>query len=794
MFEKKPAVRSGALVALGISLSLSCAPAAPGDTIAPAAQPGGDDPYRAELGGAGEARFQHAAQGFEATIDGAGLRLAPSSHGRWALSLSPGALGCEGRDALRPDRGTVEIAGDRVTIARGDLREWYVNGPRGLEQGFSLSRAPACAGIKVLALDVGGNTRPAITDGDRGQAAAFVAADGRTAAHYTGLAVTDATGRRLRAWMSASDHAISLHVDDAGAVYPVVIDPLIWVKQQKLGPQAGSTKVHFGHAVAIDGDTAIVGAPFDEVGGIPNRGSAYIFVRSAGVWTPEVKLTALESAGIATFGFSVAIEGDTALIGAPYETIGANEFQGAAYVFTRANGVWAEQQRITAAEGTTNDQLGSAVALSGDTAIAGSLYHEVGQGAAYVFTRTNGTWTEQQELTAPDGAHNDFFGASLALDGDTALVSAYNDDIDADVDRGSVYFFTRANGTWGKGERLTASDGKAGDRFGFSVALDGDTALIGASFDDVGGSAKQGSAYLFTRSGQVWTEGQHLTASDGTAGDQFGGSVALSGDAALVGASLVDLGGNEDLGAAYVFRLGNGAWTEEQRLIAGDGTFQDRFGMSVALSAGTALIGAPFADIGVDAQQGTAYVFVVPLANGATCDGDAACGSGHCADGVCCDTACGGGDPGDCQACSAAAGAATDGLCAPVAAGVTCRAAASECDVAESCDGQGVACPADQLAQDGAACPGGTCQGGTCEAGTTSTGATSSGTASTGAGGASASSSAGSGGDAPGSSGGCGCRVSSDTTRGGWALLAASLGMLLPSRRRARRARAATRG
>ncbi|MBN1976554.1 MAG: FG-GAP repeat protein, partial [Anaerolineae bacterium] len=219
-----------------------------------------------------------------------------------------------------------------------------------------------------------------------------------------------------------------------------------WTEQAKLTASDGAAEDHFGNSVALSGNTALVGAPYDEVGANYAQGSAYVFTRSGAAWTQQVKLTASDGAASEQFGASVALAGDTALVGAYGDGVGANDGQGSAYVFTRSGTAWAQQAKLTASDGAEWDQFGISVALSGDadTALVGAYYDGVGandgQGSAYVFTRSGTTWTQQAHLTAADGATNDHFGDSAALSGDTALVGAFSDDVGANVDQGSAYF------------------------------------------------------------------------------------------------------------------------------------------------------------------------------------------------------------------------------------------------------------------------------------------------------------------------------------------------------------------
>jgi hypothetical protein len=218
-----------------------------------------------------------------------------------------------------------------------------------------------------------------------------------------------------------------------------------------------------------------------------------------------------------------------------------------------------EVAKLFAADGGEGDQFGYSVAVSGDTALIGVRFDDdavngVDSGSVYVFTRSGTTWTQQAKLTASDGAAVDSFGYSVALAGDTVLIGARFDDDDVKgVDSGSVYVFTRSGSKWSQQAKLTA-DGGAGDWFGYTVALSGDTAIIGAHSNDGANGVDSGSAYVFTRSGTAWSQKSKLTAADGKAGDQFGGKLAVPGDTVVVGARLVDdVVFGVDSGAVYIF-------------------------------------------------------------------------------------------------------------------------------------------------------------------------------------------------------------------------------------------------
>jgi hypothetical protein len=345
--------------------------------------------------------------------------------------------------------------------------------------------------------------------------------------------------------------------------------------EQKVTALDGAGFDHFGNSVALSGNTALVGAFWDDLGGNTDQGSVYVFVRSGATWVLQQKLTASDGATGDWFGASVALDGDTALVGAENDGIGANKYQGSAYVFVRSGTVWTQQAKLTALDAEANDYFGASVALSGNTALVGAIHDDVGthvdQGSATVFVRSGTAWKQQAQLTAPDGGVEEFFSISVALSDDTALVGVACDDIGGKNEQGSAYVFVRSGTTWSKQALLTAPDGAAADFFGISVALSGDTALVGADYGQVGGNAAQGSAYVFTRSGIAWSLQQKLTASDGAANDHFGVSVALDGGTALVGAPMDRVGANTNQGSAYVFTRSGTAWTQQARLTASDG-------------------------------------------------------------------------------------------------------------------------------------------------------------------------------------------------------------------------------
>jgi len=265
----------------------------------------------------------------------------------------------------------------------------------------------------------------------------------------------------------------------------------------------------------------------------------------------QTKLTAADGAAEDEFGVSVGLDGDRALIGA-YGDADNGILSGSAYIFEKQGGVWVQTAKLTAGDGAASNYFGCSVGLDGDRALIGAYGDDDNgflSGSAYVFEKQGAVWVQTGKLTASDGAEWGFFGYSVGLDADRALIGAFGDDDDS----GSAYVFEKQGGVWVQTAKLTADDGAAYDYFGVSVGLDGDRALIGALLDDDNGYYS-GSAYVFEKQGDLWVQTAKLTAADGAAYDSFGYSVGLDADRALVGAYGDDDSG-DDSGSAYVFDL-----------------------------------------------------------------------------------------------------------------------------------------------------------------------------------------------------------------------------------------------
>lgn len=380
----------------------------------------------------------------------------------------------------------------------------------------------------------------------------------------------------------------------------------------------GAADDRFAGAVAIDGDTAIVGAAYNDPSGFTNAGAAYVFVRSGDEWVEQAKLTAPDAGTSNFFGCAVAVDGDTAVVGAFWNSHSGFTGAGAAYVFTRSDGFWSQQAKLTASDPDTADQFGYAVALDGDTAVIGAPLddHAGGSnaGSVYVFTRSGPgeSWTQQTRLSAADADADDRFGDRVALDGDTALIGARFDEHAVGANAGSAYVFVGAGTSWTQQAKLIAPDAEAADNFGGALALEGDTAVIGASTDDHSGRTNAGSAYVFTRAGGAWGEAVKLTASDAEDYDAFGSAVCIREDAILIGAPHDSHAGAGTAGSVYVFTRcgppGAPGWLEQVRLAASDAGTGDSFGSALALDRDVAVLGSHLADVGGAADAGAAYL------------------------------------------------------------------------------------------------------------------------------------------------------------------------------------------
>jgi hypothetical protein len=401
---------------------------------------------------------------------------------------------------------------------------------------------------------------------------------------------------------------------DSGAAYVFVRQNGAWALQAYLKASNTGAGDRFGSAVAISGDTIVVGAPQEDSNGptqsnnsASNAGAAYVFFRSNGVWSQQGYLKASNPGSIDLFGSSVAISGDAIVVGSPQESssgkgIGGDQTDntasaaGAAYVYRRYGETWNQESYVKASNTAANFKFGTAVGISGDTLVIGSIGENSGatgvdgnqadtsqfqDGAAYVFTRNAGLWSQQAYLKASNVTTYDQFGGSVAISGNTIVIGCFGESspstgVNGDQSNtgspnaGAAYVFRRTGSKWGQEAFLKASNTGAGDFFGSPVGIAGDTIVVAAYGEDGGsagvngvnsdGTSSAGAVYVFARQGTTWSQQAYLKASNPGASDYFGSYAAVSGDTVVASATMED-GANDgatDSGAAYVFEVNQG--------------------------------------------------------------------------------------------------------------------------------------------------------------------------------------------------------------------------------------------
>jgi hypothetical protein len=550
----------------------------------------------------------------------------------WSMALQGYGYGV----AVKPAQAVVPEANlNRVEYRRGALTEWYINGPMGLEQGFTLSDPPAGNHGEALTLMVGIQGDLTASVDEDGKGLTLNDAHGQARLRYRGLTATDATGKELRSWIEVRSNQMFLRVEDAGARYPVVIDP--FVQLAELTASDGAAGDEFGISVSLSGNTAIVGAQDATIGSNSQQGAAYIFIEPAGGWTTTANFTAklTASGGLAgdNFGSATAISGNTVVIGACSQSGVCNNGPGKVYIFVKPSSGWVTTSRfkaeLTASDGVATDGFGGTVGISGNTVVVGSPQSNgttaTGPGKAYVFVKPTSGWanmSETAELNASGAQIGD--GAaevSVANNGAIAFVGAPGTTVGSKAGQGAAYIFLRPASGWKTTSkfkaRLIASNGAAGDAFGFcqagSVCISSDGKTVVAGAPQISGGP--GKAYVFVEPATGWASTSaytaQLTASNGVTGDLFGWSVSVSsnGGTAAIGA----LGVNSATGAVYVFAKPSSGWRTtshfNSELIPSDGVSGDVFGFSSSLSGSDVLVGALNHPFGANPGPGTTYVF-----------------------------------------------------------------------------------------------------------------------------------------------------------------------------------------
>lgn len=525
----------------------------------------------------GKYQFSTPQHGLATSFDGNGMEVS-SGEATWQLALK--SYGNEGhpKDLKLHD---LHATSNRVEYNYGRLHEWFVNGPLGLEQGFMIA-GPDQGRISSerkqkhpflnVALSMKGNLTPILDREGRGLT--LFDDKGQRVFSYGSLYAYDSTGRDLLACMRLRQGQLILSVDTTGASYPVVIDPLVQLAH--LSASDGKTGDYFGSSVAVGDNVVVVGAPLAYVGANQQQGRAYVFSKSPSGWanmTETAELTPSDGESFSYFGVSVAISGRVIVVGANGAPAGGAH-PGAAYVFVEPATGW--RNTTETAKLSVQDELGGdfgvSVAISGPTIVCGAIEDGSEAGAAYVFVKPTTGWKSTTSATAQlralDGVPNDFLGQSVAIDGDTIVVGAdwATFTQGQGAGRGAAYVFVKPEAGWSsvsQTAKLTGSDTFADDLFGISVSISKDTIVVGEA-----SNTTPGTAYIFVEPSGGWaqlaggstTETAKLTAPDGVVRDGFGDSVAVYNRDILVGAPGVNVNSNQEQGAAYFFTKPNSGW------------------------------------------------------------------------------------------------------------------------------------------------------------------------------------------------------------------------------------------
>ncbi len=493
---------------------------------------------------------------------------------------------------VRPSAGS-----NRVEYRRGALTEWYVNGPLGLEQGFTLSRRPGKANGQPLriAMDLSGDLSAAT----EGSGMKLTRNNGVTVLRYAGLTARDANGKELTASLVIEPKKLLLEIDDSAACYPVTIDPTI--QNFTLTASNVENGDEFGISVAIDGNTVVVGT---SVVGPMQEGAAYVFVKPANGWrnmTQTAALTSSDEQNGDSFGNSVAVSGNSIVVGAARATVNGNNQQGAAYVFVKPTNGWTnmtETAKLTPSDGAPFAYFGTAIAIRGNTVVVGSPSSNsvnAGPGTAYVFVEPVNGWidmTQTAELAASDGTTFDDFGYAVSVSSSTIIVGGGQCSSGCP---GTAYIFQEPANGWvdmTETAELTASNVTGPSAFASSVSISGDTAVVGDPFPD---QVSGGAVYVFVEPSGGWINmNQTAELTDGDTGSYacFGNSVSITGDVILAGDECI----KAYTGAAYLFLKPAGGWQNSSHFalkLSVPFRYQtDFFGSGVAISGTTGIIGA----------------------------------------------------------------------------------------------------------------------------------------------------------------------------------------------------------
>ena len=553
----------------------------------------------------------------------------------WQLRMSLRAYGygADSHEVRKQTAPTVKENRIEYERSRSDtgarVVEWYVNKAEGIEQGFTIderpgrrSRVPANGPLR-LAVSITGDLRASASkDGQSVE----LHRGGACVLTYSKLTASDATGKMLPVRMetNVAGDEVALVVDDASAQYPIVVDPITATPKQELAGGVVQAEARFGFSVSLDFFYAAVGAWREDVSGLPDAGAVYVFFQSGNNWT-LVKTFTGELSGWSC-GWSVDVSGNRIVFGCP----GAESGKGRVYTSLRdVNGIYSSAVFINPGSLIQpGDRYGESVAVNGPNIVAGAPFQDSGSGAdagALFFYVLDSNQNIGGAAHVRGSAANDRFGTSVEVNGKTPDETIIVGSPGSNGDRGEVYMFEIEPGsiTIIRPANFGAADGAPGDLFGNSVALDGNTLVVGAPGDDNSNGTDSGAAYVFTRFNDTsfsFFQEQKLTAGDGRTGDFFSEhAVAVEGNTVVVGAYANGEGGDpingiddDNRGAAYVFTRSNGVWSQQTKISQGNfagGEAGDSFGIDVDIKGRTVMIGARAASSGSTLRAGAAFIY-----------------------------------------------------------------------------------------------------------------------------------------------------------------------------------------
>jgi len=370
-------------------------------------------------------------------------------------------------------------------------------------------------------------------------------------------------------------------------------------------PQVGA---EFGYAVAVSGSAAAVGARREDCSAGLDCGAVYMHRWDGLAWNADGKVVASDPADTDRFGSAVTLSGDRLLVGAPLADVSSLVDSGAVYAYGYDGFTWGNEVKLTSLDFDAGDQFGITLAVDGDVAVIGAT-GEGGTGSAYVFRHNGTSWEEEQKLTPTGAAAGDAIGQSVAVSGDVIVLGANFVNCPAGADCGAAWVFRWIGSSWNEEQKLTAPDAFASDWFGFAVGVSADDILVSAPVDGCASGATCGSTHLFQWNGSTWAHGGKLTPFDLAAGDSFGSSLAMDGQTAIVGANSNDCFGANNCGSAYLLRVRDGVWVVDGKLPPPVEEASASFGHSTGLDSPFAIIGSRLRDANSLSNSGAAYVY-----------------------------------------------------------------------------------------------------------------------------------------------------------------------------------------